>query len=48
MFECLHGFLGGYSDEVTPAKGKGKGFVEAGGGEGIWGKGGDAIRTPGR
>ena len=48
MFEVLHGFLGGYSDEVVAQGKKGKGFVEAGGGEGIWGKGGDAIRTPGR
>ena len=48
MFEVLHGFLGGYSDEVTPQGKKGKGFVEAGGAEGIWGKGGDGIRTPGR
>ena len=49
MFEIMHGFLGGYSDEVSPIKGK-KGAVlgQDGGGEGIWGKNGDAIRTPGK
>jgi len=52
MFDCLKGFLGGYSDEGLSAKGKVatalKSLGNDGGAEGIWGKNGNAIRTPGK
>jgi len=45
MFEVL-GFLD--NSLISTSKGGKKHPIEAGGGEGIWGKNGDAIRTPGR
>lgn len=33
---------------IPQAHGKGKHHIEAGGAEGIWGKDGNGIRTPGR